>query len=449
MNADQPLIKKATIIIEENRITEIGSENDITIPVGSDILKLGDYHIIFPGFVNAHTHASMTLLRGYADDLPVVEWLTTKIFPLEEQLKPDDIYTGTKLACVESMLGGTTCFNSMYHMMQNEAQAIADTGMRGVVGHVCFEWRKEHDLKETTSLASEWHDKADGRVRISVDPHAPYTVSPEYYLQLKDLTTDLNNRYGKNGIIAMHLHLAETDNEEVNTVQFLKEQNIDAADFGLQQGSGIFAYLDKIGFFNETPDSGPYTTAAHCVGLKDVDYTVISKYPNRISIAHCPVSNLKLGSGIAPLPEILSNKIMVGLGTDGTSSNNSLSMLETIKMTALLHKGIQKRADIIKADEVLRMATSGKTIYWNRLGKLKKGYLADIVAINLKKPHLMPIHDIKSHLVYSAKSNDVEHVICNGEVLVENGSPLKIDLEQLFEDVEEKKRDILSRLDST
>ncbi|MFW9992078.1 MAG: amidohydrolase [Candidatus Odinarchaeota archaeon] len=444
--AEKPFIKNATIIIEGAEISEIGPANEVTIPSGADTIRLGNYHVMIPALINSHTHASMTLLRGYADDLPVVEWLNTKIFPLEAQLKPDDIYLGTKLACVESMLGGTTCMNSMYHMMQNEARAIAEAGIRGVVGHVCFDWRKDHDIKETTALASKWHGKADGRVRISVDPHATYTVSPDYWIELKELTEDLNRRYGQNGTIAIHTHLAETGFEEGTTIEYLKSKDIDPNGYNLSKESGIFAYLDEMGFFNSSVETCPHVTAAHSVALRKADFAVITKYQGKIAVAHCPVSNLKLGSGIAPLPELMARNVPVGLGTDGCASNNTLDMIETMKLTALIHKGIAKRADIVKAEEALKMATTGRAIHWEDLGELRAGFLADIAVLNLKKPHLLPVHDIMGHIVYSAGRSDVEHVICNGELVVENGIPLKVNTQELFEQIEDTKEDILSRI---
>ncbi|MHA2362575.1 MAG: amidohydrolase [Candidatus Hodarchaeales archaeon] len=446
MDPERPFIKNCTVIIEDNIISELGSTKEITIPTGTDVIKLNQYHVVLPGLINAHSHASMTLLRGYADDMELQEWLTTKIFPLEAQLKPADIYIGTQLACVESLLGGTTCINSMYHMMQNEAQAISDTGIRGMVGHVCFEWRQEHDLKETKSLASQWHGKADGRIRVSVDPHTPYTVGPEYMLKLKDLTEQLNKLYGEKGPIPIHIHLAETEHEEKNVINFLKENNIDPTDYQLESDSGIFTYLEKIGFFNNSPDSCLNITAAHCVSLRESDYSILSKFRDKITIVHCPVSNLKLGAGITPLPKILDYNISVGLGTDGTAANNSLNMFETMKFTALIHKGFHKRADIIKAGEVIRLATNGKSIHWENLGQLIPSNLADLIVVNMKKPHLMPVHDIKSHLVYSVMNSDVEYVICNGNLLIENNKYLNFDLDQLYEKVEDTKADILTRL---
>ncbi|MHA1168870.1 MAG: amidohydrolase [Candidatus Hodarchaeales archaeon] len=423
MDRDRLFIEKATIIIEDNIITEIGSESEVPIPSGAEKIKLGKYHVILPGLINAHTHASMTLLRGYADDMELQEWLTTKIFPLEDKLEPEDVYLGAKLACIESLLGGTTTINSMYHMMDNEAQAIADTGIRGVIGHVCFEWRKEHDKKETVNLAAKWHGREGGRIRVSVDPHTPYTASPEYLLELKDLTADLNHRYGHLGKIIIHTHIAETEEEEDHIIKFLGETGHDPEEYSIKSGSGVYPYLDDLGFFDDSSNE-QLITAAHCVALKPADYQIFRKYQGQIAIVHCPVSNLKLGSGIA---------------------NNTLDMFETMKIAALIHKGVSHRADVVKAEQVLSMATSGEAIHWKMLGKLKNGFLADLIIVNLKKPHLIPVHDVKSHLVYSANSSDVEHVICDGKQIIENGKLLAIDLEQLIDQVEDKKDEILDR----
>lgn len=444
MDPDQPFIKKSTILIEDSKIVDIGSENEINIPSGAEILKLSDHQVVLPGLINAHTHASMTLLRGYADDMKLHEWLTTKIFPLEAKLNPSDIYLGTKLACIESLLGGATTLNSMYFSMDAEARAIDEMGLRAYIGHAAFEWTKATDIAEIRKLASSWHGKADGRIRVSVDPHAPYTVSPEYLMQLKDEAESLNQTFGNKGNIPIHFHLAETKMEEEQTLNFLKEQGYDLTEFQLEKQSGIFPYLDQLGFFGETENECPQLIAAHAVHLKSTDYPILTRYPGKISIAHCPVSNLKLGSGIAPLPDILQRNIPVGLGTDGTATNNTLNMFETMKFTALIHKGFHQRADIITASETLQLATNGEAIHWKHLGKLKPDYLADLIIVNLKKPHLMPIHDITSHLVYSAH-NDVEYAMCNGEMLLEEGKPVKINLEDLFEQVQECKTELLTR----
>lgn len=386
----------------------------------------------------------MILLRGYADDLPLHEWLNEWIFPLEAKLNENDVYVGAKLAAVESALSGVACLDTMYHYMNKEAEAISEVGIRGIVGHVCFSFRKEADRLATRELVKNWHDKKGGLIRVSIDPHAVYTVDPGYFQELKILKDDLNKKHGTPGApVIWHVHTAETPDEMQKAKDAVKTWNqmgIDVKDADFDQG--VFEYLNSLGVL------GPDVMAAHCVSLTSRDMQIMSE--KNIKVAHNPVSNLKLASGISPLPKLLDANITVGLGTDSACSNNTLDIFETMKMAALLHKGVSSDPTVIPAKTALRMATidGAKALLWdNEIGSLEIGKKADIVIVDINKPHLTPLYDEFSHLAYAVHGSDVETTIVNGKVIVENREVQTVDIHKLMEEVVQVRDDILSRLE--
>jgi 5-methylthioadenosine/S-adenosylhomocysteine deaminase len=214
------IIREGAIVIEDTKITDIGKSSDLKRKHGRGYEKIDARgQVVTPGFINTHQHAAMSLLRGYADDLPLQEWLEEWIWPIEKQVTAHDIYVGALLTAVESIMSGTTTVNTMYHYTpeENEAKAFADAGLRGVVGHVCFSWRKKEDKTALEDLTKRWHNKTEGLIRTSVDPHAPYTVDPEYMKELKAIKEELNEKYGsKKAPIILHTHVAETSDEPKN-----------------------------------------------------------------------------------------------------------------------------------------------------------------------------------------------------------------------------------------
>ncbi len=284
----------------------------------------------------------MSLLRGYADDLPLQEWLEKWIWPVEKHMTAHDVYVGALLTAVESIMGGTTTVNTMYHYMpaENEAKAFADAGLRGVVGHVCFSWRKSEDKSALENLARNWHNKADGLIHVSVDPHAPYTVDPEYLKELKAMQKELTDKYGsEKAPIIWHIHVSETEDE----VEKIK------AAFKVHLADGVMAYLDSLGVLDEK------VIAAHCVALTDKDVAIMET--RKVKVSHNPISNLKLASGISPVPKMLEKGITVSLGTDSPCSNNSADMFEVMKIAAILHKGVNRNPTLTPAEQVFEMAT--------------------------------------------------------------------------------------------
>lgn len=429
------VIKDGAVVVEKEFIVDVGKTREILrkYPRGYERLDAKG-KVVIPGLINTHQHAAMSLLRGYADDLPLQEWLEKWIWPIEGHMTANDIYIGALLTALESILGGTTTVNTMYHYTpnENEAKAFADAGLRGVIGHVCFSWRKKEDKKALEDLAKSWHNKADGRIRVSVDPHAPYTVDPEYLKELKELRGELNEKYGsEKAPLIWHIHVAETSDE--------KEKVRKA--FNIEPKGGVMEYLDSLGVLDEK------VIAAHCVALTEGDIMVMKR--RGVKASHNPISNLKLASGVSPVPKMLEQGITVSLGTDSPCSNNTADMFEVMKMAAILHKGVNKNPAMMAASQVLDMATlsGAKALCWdNEIGSIEVGKKADLAIVNFAKPHLRPIYNEVSHLVYAAKSADVETVLINGRMVMENRQLTTLKIEKVMEMAEKAKTRLLERL---
>ncbi len=427
MNSANTVIREGCVVVEDDRIVDVGKYSELKYKYHGYERFDCENKIIMPPLINCHTHASMTLLRGYADDLPLFEWLTKWIFPVEKTLTPEDIYLGTKLAVVESALSGVSCLNTMYYFMDKEAEAISQAGLRGVVGHVCFSNNKKQDRSITFNLVRKWHNSKNGLIRVTVDPHSIYTVDPVYLKELHELKKDLNDKFGSpTAPIKWHIHTAETADELVKMREsFGSSENPEIKKLVDENYDGVFDYLNHLNVLDDQ------IIAAHCVHLTDKDISLIRE--KSISVVHNPVSNLKLASGISPLPKLLSNNINVSLGTDGPCSNNSLDMFETVKITALLHKGVSLNPTVLPATEVIKMATinAAKTLGWDsEIGSIEKGKKADLLIIDLSKPHANPLYNEFSQLVYALKSSDVDSLIVNGRFIVEEKTVRTVNVEE-------------------
>jgi 5-methylthioadenosine/S-adenosylhomocysteine deaminase len=434
---NRKVILQGAIAIEDKTIVDIGKTQKLKRTYGTGYEKIdAKGKVVIPGLINTHQHAAMSLLRGYADDLPLQEWLEKWIWPIEKHMTAHDIYIGALLTAIESIMGGTTTVNTMYHYTpeENEAKAFVDAGLRGVIGHVCFSWRKNEDRKALKDLAKTWHNKADGLIRVSVDPHAPYSVDPEYMKELKVIREELKNKYGsEKAPIISHIHVAET-NDELEKIRKV---------FNIRLEGGIMVYLDSLRVLDER------LIAAHCVALTDKDIAIMKK--RNVKASHNPISNLKLASGISPVPKMLRKGITVSLGTDSPCSNNTADMFEIMKTTAILHKGVNENPTVMPAEKVLEMATieGAKALSWeNEIGSIEVGKKADLSIINLKKPHLCPVYTEASHLVYAAKASDVETVIINGRIVMENRKLTTLSTEKVMDIVEKTKNNLLSKLNA-
>ncbi|NLB52145.1 MAG: amidohydrolase [Syntrophomonadaceae bacterium] len=387
------IIEKGYVAIEDSLITDIGNGQIGTD--GYDLVIDGKDKVVMPGLINTHTHAAMTLLRSYADDLPLMEWLETKIWPLESQLTAEDIYWGTKLAIVEMIKSGTTTFADMYFYMDEVARAVDESGVRACLarGMVGVGPESEKAFVESKDLVNKWHKQGDGRITIMLGPHAPYTCPPEYLKRVAAFAKEL-----KTGI---HIHVAETSGEVANTIK--------------EYGKTPVELLKDAGLFEN------HVLAAHCVHLSDNDIAILAA--SGAGVAHNPESNMKLASGIAPVPKLLAAGIPVALGTDGASSNNNLDMIQEMRTCALLHKVNSMDPTVLPAYKALEMATvnGAETLGLGKeIGRLQKGYKADMIIINLEEAHQIPRYDIVANLVYAGQASDVDTVIINGKIVMEN-----------------------------
>ncbi|MDD3365479.1 MAG: amidohydrolase [Syntrophomonas sp.] len=393
MTADNYLIEKGYIVIAGNNIEKVGSGE---APPGDYDHRLdGHNQMALPGFINAHTHAAMTLLRGYADDLPLMEWLENKVWPLEAKLTAEDIYWGTMLAIVEMLKSGTTCFADMYYFMDDVARAVEKSGIRAILarGMVGIGPENEQAITESRELVCKWNGKANGRINFILGPHAPYTCPPDYLKRVMELAEELK--------VGLHIHLAETAGE--------------FADINRMYGKTPVAHLESLGLFKHQ------VLAAHCVHLSEQDVEILAKY--QVGVAHNPESNMKLASGIAPVPEMLKAGIPVALGTDGASSNNNLDMLQEMRTCALLHKVNTFDPTVIPAYQALQMATANGAQALRldaEIGQLKAGMKADIILVKVDEAHFLPCYDLVANLVYSGQASDVNTVIIDGNIIMQD-----------------------------
>lgn len=406
MTARDLVIEKGYILIKDDIISEIGSG---TAPQGTyDKVIDGTNKAALPGFINAHTHAAMTLLRGYADDLPLMEWLQTKIWPMEDRLTDEDNYWGTLLANVEMIKSGTTAFADMYFHMDQAARAVEKSGLRGILSRGMVGVGPEAELAFTQSreLFAQWNGAANGRITFMLGPHAPYTCPPDYLKRVVALADELGT--------GIHIHLSETRGE--------------FEDIKKQYGKTPVGLMDEIGLFEHR------VLAAHCVHLNADDIEILSA--KHVGVAHNPESNMKLASGIAPVPEMLAAGIAVAIGTDGASSNNNLDMLQEMRSCALLHKVNTFNPTVIPAGQALEMATiNGARALGleKQTGKLEAGMKADIILLSLSEAHMTPRYDILANIVYAAQASDVQTVIVDGNIIMEDRVVKTLDEQEVLE----------------
>ena len=395
-----PIVPKNTLLEHQAVIVHIGVIVDIcTIEhahayyEAAEIIKVAE-HVLMPGLINLHTHAAMNLMRGLADDLPLMPWLESHIWPAEAQfLSANFVKEGTLLACAEMLSGGITTFNDMYFYPEAAAQACLQIGLRANLGLVVLEFSTKYASNATSYIekGTQTRDalKNEPLLSFSFAPHAPYTVSDETFLEINILAEQLE--------MGIHTHLHETLEEISQSKQ--------------THGLTPIARFAKLGLL------GANTTLAHCVHLEPIEIQMLAD--NGCHIAHCPSSNLKLGSGIAPIDEYLKRGINVGLGTDGAASNNRLDMFTEIRLAALLAKGVSRDATAISAHLALEMATingARALKLEDKIGSIEIGKLADLIAIDLSGFNVQPCYDPISHLVYVAGREQVSHCWVNGDL---------------------------------
>lgn len=391
---DAPNVRKTDILIEDNKISKIEEkieENECEIIDAKEM-------VVMPGFINTHTHLAMSIFRGYKDDQKLMDWLENAIFPVEDQLRPDDIYWNSFLSCIELIKTGTTTFNDMYFRMDKTIEAVEQSGLRGVIA-----WSiTDTSIKDKITRTREYHEKynyEDSRIKIYVSAHAPYSCSPETIELCVDLAKELNT--------GIHIHLSETLQEE----KIIKER----------YGKTGTEYLNDLHVF-DVP-----VVLAHGIYISDSDLEILKNIKGGIS--HNPISNCKLSSGICDVTKLRKNHINVGIGTDGIGSTTTLDMFEEMKTAAYLQKINTMEPTSINAYEILKMATiEGARVLGleKEIGTIEVGKKADLIFINTDKTHLYPENDLCTNLVYSANGADVDTVIIDGKVIMKNRKLLHI-----------------------
>ncbi|SHJ89622.1 amidohydrolase [Tepidibacter formicigenes] len=406
---------KEEVKVEKNVF--VGIENDKIKFISKNFLSdfKADYEIdgknklLMPGFINSHTHLPMSLLRSVGSDTSLMDWLYNHIFPKERTLTKNHIYLGSLLTLAEMIKCGTTGINDMYFMAGEVAKAAYDSGIRASIGvNIVGDEFKDNMKLEIKDIYERYNNIDNGRININLAPHAMYTCSKEL---LKGVLS-----YAKKLNVSIHTHIAETQDE----------YNYSMEKFGVSP----VKYFDDLGYFDLK------VMAAHCVHLNDEDIDIMVR--KKVICSHNPTSNLKLASGISPIPKLLKKGAIVTIGTDGCASNNNVNIIEEMHIASLIHKGYNLDPTLVKSSQVLKMATtSGKYIFGiNNMGDIKEGYKADLTIIDLNKPHLYPNNDTISNIVYSAQGSDVDTVIVDGKILMEKRELKTIDLEKVYYEIE-------------
>ena len=401
---------------EKSGVKDIYIENEYIKEIGEKLSKKADYvinaenKVVMPGLINTHNHSAMTLFRGYADDMNLKEWLETKIWPAEDRLVGEDVYYGSLLAILEMLKSGTTFFNDMYFFTEDTVKAVKETGIRAMLGRCVMAVENDEDLrvKEAIDIIEKY--SKDTHIYTCIAPHAPYTCNEKAI----EKCVEISKKYD----IPYHIHLSETKSEVDN----IKEK----------YGMSPVEYLNSKKVFEQR------VILAHGVWFDDKDIEILKNIKGGIS--HNPISNCKLGSGIANVVKYIQNGLLVSIGTDGAGSTNTLDMFQEMKLTSLLQKVNHLKADIIDSYKVIQMATiDGAKVLGleDKIGSIDEGKYADIIIVNADNMKFKPANDIFSNIVYVGTGDDVETTIVHGKVLMENKKVLNIDEEKIVKKCEE------------
>ncbi|WP_298521706.1 amidohydrolase family protein [uncultured Methanobrevibacter sp.] len=399
--------KKQSLLIKNDLIAEIADEIDES---NADKIIDGEGKILLPGLINTHTHLSMTLFRGLADDLSLDSWLNDHIWPMEANLNGEYCYIGALLGAIELIKSGTTTFSDMYFYMEDVARAVDEAGIRAVLSYGMIDFgdeeKRQAEIKENLTLFENCNGMADGRIKVFFGPHSPYTASEELLIEVRKLADEYN--------MGIHIHVSETE-KEIN-------------DISAEKGLRPFEYLDKIGFL------GPDVVAAHSVWLSDNEIEIIKK--NNVKVSHNPCSNMKLASGIAPVSKLIENGICVSIGTDGASSNNNLDLIEELKTASLLQKVSTLDPNVLNSREAIAMGTiKGAEALGldSEIGSIEVGKKADIILIDTDSANMVPDSStLTSNIIYSANGSNVDTTICNGKILMENRKLTVLDEQEIY-----------------
>lgn len=406
MVGEVPNIEKKDILIENNIIKKIEKDIDKDIEVDERINAKN--MLVMPGLINTHTHLAMSIFRGYKTDKKLMDWLESAIFPVEDKLKPEDIYWNSYLSCLEMIKSGTTTCNDMYLGMNKTVEAINDTGLRAVVAWCIKDDSIKDKVEQTREYAKRYNTDENGKIRIYVSADAPHTCNPDTIKLCVDLAKELNT--------GLHIHLAETIDEETKIKSRYDKRSTE--------------YLNDLDVF-DVP-----VVLAHGIYVSDSDIEILKKIKGGIS--HNPISNCKLSSGICDVVKLRKNGINIGLGTDGIGSTTTMDMFEEMKTAAYLQKVNTMEPSSISAYDILKMATiEGAKVLGmeNEIGSLEPGKKADMIFIKTDKLHMCPANDVCANLVYSSNGADVESVMIDGKVIMQNRKMLNLDEKQVMRQV--------------
>ncbi|RUM37983.1 MAG: S-adenosylhomocysteine deaminase [Desulfobulbus sp.] len=419
MDGRNTILENAGVAVDDDTIVAVGPRAELRekYPHADELRQ--EHGLIMPGLINTHTHAAMSCFRGLADDLPLMQWLQEYIFPREARLTGEMVYTSTLLSLCEMIRSGTTSFNDMYLFAADVARATDESGMRAWLGEVLYDFPSPSygELENGFALMEQlFADYAENeRITITVNPHAVYTCSPDLLTRLGDFAAERQ--------ALLHIHLAENQDEGA----LCRER------FGV----GPVGHLDKLGLLGER------TLAAHCVVLDNEDIGLLAR--RGVKVAHCLESNMKLASGIAPVPAMLAAGVCVGIGTDGSASNNDVDMFGEMDCVAKVHKAVLKDPTVMDAETTLFAATCGGAAALGaqqKIGSLEVGKKADLIVVDFDRPHLSPVYHPVSHLVYAARGADVVHSMINGRLVMKNRKILTLDEPAILADMAEISRKI-------
>lgn len=373
--------------------------------------------LLMPGLVNCHAHSAMNLVKGIGNALPLMQWLNM-VWPIEDKMRDEDFISGMEMVILEMLAGGTTSFSDMYFRPIITQKVIGESGIKADLTRVVMGGNKDTDYLtfinrlEAIRLYSEFDGAYSDRLHIDWSVHAEYTINEKIAEKWVDELQLLKGR--------VHIHLAETEKEQEECIS--------------RHGKTPAKWFYDLGLFNIP------TYAAHCVWLTDEDIDLLKD--KEVTVVHCPTSNLKLGSGFARIPLMLSKGIKVALGTDGSASNNNVNMFEEMHLASIIHNGLHCNPTLITPEAIIKMSTvNGATAQGrDNTGVLKVGKKADIIAIDLDSPHMVPDNDTPALVVYSAQASDVTMTMVNGKILYENGEYFTMDRERIFKEFEKSCR---------
>lgn len=406
MVGDTANIEKKDILINENIIEKIEKDIDKDIQIDEKINARN--MLVMPGLVNTHTHLAMSIFRGYKADQKLIDWLENAIFPVEDKLKPEDIYWNSYLSCLEMIKSGTTTCNDMYFGMNKTVEAINDTGLRAVVGWCIKDDSIKDKVEKTREYAEKYNKDKNSKIKIYVSADAPHTCNPDTIKLCVDLAKELNT--------GIHIHLAETIDEETKIKSRYDKRSTE--------------YLNDLNVF-DVP-----VVLAHGIYVSDTDIEILKNIKGGIS--HNPISNCKLSSGICDVVKLRKNGINIGLGTDGIGSTTTMDMFEEMKTAAYLQKVNTMEPSSISAYDILKMATiEGAKVLGmdDEIGTLEVGKKADMIFIKNDKLHLCPENDVCANIVYSANGADVESVMIDGKIIMQNRKMINLDEKQVMKQV--------------